>query len=284
MYNIEPPPDWKKELQKNIAAYPGALVGSSPNIYERQLAAGNPDAYSYNQQVYTYMMEKGYPVLYYPYIFELDKMEQITGEHSAAYYGKPLKLYMDIDIKDAPSWVEVMGAANADTFVAKVHIQSFKEAIMEILKDENDERYCDYHRKFNPNYVDEQDWTHAIEPSPKDLIQLTLWETDREKPRGNKIFEVTNVEDEVFSEKFNNNFGHYIWKLTGVRYRYSYEDNLSTDDPFNAGNWAIGQAGEKGNFQLHDNQPVVKMFLADNDMIMEDGNYLESEKGELEID
>lgn len=67
-------------------------------------------------------MEKGYPVLYYPYLYDVTKSEQISGEHSAAKYGKPLKLYMEIDIKDAPSWVEVIGAANADTFTAKVHI------------------------------------------------------------------------------------------------------------------------------------------------------------------
>lgn len=111
-----------------------------------------------------------------------------------------------------------------------------------------------------------------------------FWETDREQPRGNKIFEVTNVEDEIFSEKFNDNFAHYIWKLTGVRYRYSYEDNLSTSDPFNDDNWAIGQAGEKGNFQVHDNQPVVKMFLVDNNVITEDGNAMETDDDNLEID
>lgn len=284
MYNPQPPPDWKKEIQHNVPAFPGAIVGSSANIYERQIEAGNPDAYAYNQQVYSYLMEKGYPVLYYPYIFDHSKTEQISGEHSAAVYGKPLKLYMSLEIKDTPSWVEIMGDGNGDTFTAKVHIQSFKEAIREILADEEDERYCQYRTKYNPNYEEEQDWIHAIEPTPKDLIQLMFWETDREKPRGNRIFEVTNVEDEIFSENFNNNFGHYIWKLTGVRYRYSYEDNLSTDDPFNDANWAIGQAGEKGNFQLHDNMPVAKMFLADNDMIMENGDYMKTENDGLEID
>lgn len=74
-----------------------------------------------------------------------------------------------------------------------------------------------------------------------------LYGIDRPWDRGNRIFEITNVEDEILSEKFNNHFGHYVWKLTGVRYRYSYEDMMSSLDYGNGDNSYLGKFGEQGN-------------------------------------
>lgn len=217
------------------------------------MEAGNPDAIAYDQQVVSLINERGYPVLYYPYLYEISKTEQLYGEHSAASYGKPFKIYMTLEVKDAPSWVENGMTQNAETFTGNIHIRTFREQVRDIVNDGTDERSCPYSVKYNPNYKEEKDWVHAIEPTPKDLIQLTLWGVDREEPRGNRIFEITNVEDEILSENFNQNFGHYVWKVTGVRYRYSYEDNLSNRDPFNEDNPYIGQMGEKGNYQVFEN-------------------------------
>lgn len=267
------PPNWTKSLQESTAAFPGMLPPSqSTNIYEKQIESGNPDAYAYNQQVYSYIIERGLPILYYPYLYDITKNEQLTGEHSAATYGKPFKTYALLEIKDAPSWVEShYGFNNNDQFNATIHIQQFKETIRGILLDPSDERSKPYAIKYNPNYEEEEDWVHAIEPSPKDLIQLMLYGTDREKPRGNRIFEVNGKEDEVLSQNYNNYFGHYVWKLTGTRYRYSYEDNLSSIDVLNDENTFIGEMGEKGNYQVFDNMPVAKMFMVDNNIITEDG-------------
>lgn len=41
--------------------------------------------------------------------------------------------------------------------------------------------------------------------------------------------------------------------------------------------------GEKGNFQVFENQPVVKMFLADNDVITETEGNMPIEDGTLLI-
>lgn len=42
-------------------------------------------------------------------------------------------------------------------------------------------------------------------------------------------------------------------------------------------NWYIGEQGEKGNNQVYDSEDCVKMFLAANDVVLENGNTLEVE-------
>lgn len=85
-------------------------------------------------------METGYPILYYPYLYDISKTEQLTGEHSAATYGKPIKLYATLDIKDAPSWIETFGVNNNETFTSFIHIGQFREIMTRIINDKLDVR------------------------------------------------------------------------------------------------------------------------------------------------
>lgn len=101
----------------------------------------------------------------------------------------------------------------------------------------------------------------VLEPKPKDVFQLTVFGCDRQWDRGNRMFEITNVEDEIIAENFNLAFGHYVWKITAKRYRYSFETGTSQADDKASDNMYLGFQGEKGNHQVHDDEPLLKMFL-----------------------
>lgn len=275
--------NWSKGSSISVEAFPGALPSVSNNTYEKMMLDGNPDATTYDIQMRTMIMEKGYPILFYPYLYEIEKNEQLSGEHSAATYGKPIKLYATLEIKDAPSWIESFGVNNSETFTAFLHIGMFEESITSIINDKTDPRSKQLRTIFNPNAQEENDPTHHIEPRPKDLIQLMLFGVDRPWDRGNRIFEITNVEDEIISENFNNYFGHYVWKLTGVRYRYSYEDMMSNLDYGNGDNTYLGKFGEQGNNQVYDTRSVAKMFLAHNGITDEKESDLVTDTDEFFI-
>lgn len=102
---------WSKTTNINIAAYPGVIQSdpSNVNTYEKMLSDGNPDAQTKNQQVISYINEKGYPLLYYPYLYHIEKAEKLSGEHTGAGYGKPIKVYGTFDLKDAPSFITAYG-------------------------------------------------------------------------------------------------------------------------------------------------------------------------------
>ena len=86
-----------------------------------------------------------------------------------------------------------------------------------------------------------------IQPKPKDCFQVLTSSCDRQWDAGSRIWEITNVEDEVFSEKFNMSQGHYIWKITAKRYRYSFEYGMSSLDEQSKDNPMLGEMGEIGN-------------------------------------
>lgn len=182
-------------------------------------------------------------------------MEELTGEHSGAGYGRPFEIKMKLEIKDAPSWVSSLGMDNDETVTAWVHIRTFKNKIYPILENMDDERCYDYNSIYvrNPWKVIDQDptrkdvWTKKIMPKPKDCFQMLTSSCDREWDAGARIWEITNVEDEIFSENFNMSQGHYIWKITAKRYRYSFEYGMSTLDSKSADNPMLGQMGERGN-------------------------------------
>lgn len=192
--------------------------------------------------------------------------------------GKPFDIIAFLEIKDTPSWITAgMGFDNGDTVTAWLHITTFYNTVYNILADKNDPRSNQYAEKYNINAIKEDDVLHLIEPCVKDLIQLKTYGCDRPYGRGNNIYEITNKEDQVLSENWNFSMGHYVWKLTCKRYRYSYEGGTSMLDIPDPDNWYIGEQGEKGNNQVYDSEDCVKMFLAANDVVLENGNALEVE-------
>lgn len=246
--------------------FPGLTSDQCANLMLKQDNSYAGDQLLYDQQIMSYIQTNGYPVLYYPYLYEIEKSEKIHGEHSAAGYGQPFQILMMMTIEDAPSWVGEMGVDSDATVTGWLHIKTFKKAIQAILQTPADSRYEDYSKIYNLNYITERDIVHAIEPKVKDLFQLMTFGCDREYDRGNKIFEITNKEDELFSQNMNPAMGHYVWRITAKRYRYSYEDGMSTMDDKAVNNPYLGVMGEKGNHQVHDNLSVCKMFLVEEGM------------------
>lgn len=281
-YNTDIP---KNTMTNYAQAYPGSVTcPSNTNIAEKLINQG--DQIVMDNTIKSFILEKGYPVLYYPYLFELDKAEHLYGEHSAAGYGRPFKTYAYMTIEDTPSWFSMQGIDTDETATIWIHIGFWRESIKEILL-ENKEEYRDYHKIYNLNYIQENDIVHAIEPKVKDLIQLTTFGADREFDRGNKIFEITSKEDEVFSDNMNPAMGHYVWKVTAKRYRYSHELGMSSKDPGSEDNQYIGVAGEQGNHVVSETKSVYHMFLQahgittedDKDIIDEKGNYVDTLEG-----
>lgn len=246
--------------------FPGLTSDQCANLMLKQDNSYAGDQLLYDQQIMSYIQTNGYPVLYYPYLYEIEKSEKVHGEHSAAGYGQPFQILMMMTIEDAPSWVSEMGVDSDATVTGWLHIKTFKKAVQAILQTPTDSRYDDYSKIYNLNYVTERDIVHAIEPKVKDLFQLMTFGCDREYDRGNKIFEITNKEDELFSQNMNPAMGHYVWRITAKRYRYSYEDGMSTMDDKAVNNPYLGVMGEKGNHQVHDNLSVCKMFLIEEGM------------------
>ena len=63
--------------------------------------------------------------------------------------------------------------------------------------------------------------------------------------------------------------GHYVWKITAKRYRYSFEYGMSTLDAKAADNPMLGEMGEKGNHQVYEND-IVKMYLSATQLYTEE--------------
>jgi hypothetical protein len=63
--------------------------------------------------------------------------------------------------------------------------------------------------------------------------------------------------------------GHYVWKITAKRYRYSFEYGMSRLDEISKDNPLLGQMGELGNHQVYENE-VVRKFLAGVQLVTED--------------
>lgn len=263
--------------------FPGITSDACANIQGGIANSGNYDQVTYDNQIQSYIAENGLPCWYYPYLFEEHKIEELTGEHNSAGYGSPFEISMVLEIKDSPSWVSSLGIENDETVTGWIHIRTFKNKIKEILGDKKDERYPDYDSIYcaepwrvdwsnseNPHkHSGKPQYLKKIQPKPKDCFQVLTSAADRQWDAGSRIWEITNVEDEIFSEKFNFSQGHYIWKITAKRYRYSFEYGMSTLDEKSSENPMLGELGEKGNHQVYEND-IVRMYLGANKLVMED--------------
>lgn len=269
----------KNTMTNYAQAFPGSVTcPTNTNVAEKLISQG--DQVVIDNTVKSFIEERGYPVLYYPYLFEVDKAEHLFGEHSGAGYGVPFKTYAYMTIEDQPSWFAAQGIDTDETATIWIHIKTWKETVSEYLQDPECPQYHDYHKIYNLNYIAENDIIKAIEPKVKDLVQLTLFGSDREFDRGNKIFEITSKEDELFSEKdMNIAMGHYAWRLKAKRYRYSHENGMSNLDPKSKNNEYLGAAGERGNHIVSETKSVYHMFLEEDTLTTETTNEMVDEQG-----
>lgn len=257
--------------------FPGITSDACANIQGGIAKSGNYDQITYDNQIQSYIAENGLPCWYYPYLFQQEKMEEFTGEHNSAGYGRPIQVLMVLEVKDAPSWVSGLGIENDETVTAWLHIRSFKNKVVQVLDNQEDDRFIDYNsiyceepwKKDAHNHGGKAQYLKKIQPKPKDCFQVLTSGCDREWDAGARIWEITNVEDELWAEKLNPSQGHYVWKITAKRYRYSFEHGMSTLDSTAADNPMLGEMGEKGNHQVYEND-IVKMYLKASKLVIED--------------
>lgn len=272
------------DIPKNRPDFSVGFIGTTNVACENVMSkiASEGDQITYDLSIQDYINSKGYPLLYYPYLFEMEKAEKIHGEHSAAHYGNPFNVTMVLEIKDAAAYIQIPGLQADETVTAWLHIQTFRDKVISLIEN-NTEGYEDYIKTYQLPYNSDKTTgeklryysvVKSIQPRPKDVFQLTTFGCDREWDRGNRMYEITNVEDEIFSEKYNVAMGHYVWKITAKRLRYGFETGLSqVDKPDNA---YLGIMGEKGNHQVHDNEPLLKMFMDDSSKIKYNKVYEQS--------
>lgn len=249
--------------------FPGITSDACANIQGGIAKSGNYDQITYDNQIRSYIAENGLPCWFYPYLFQEEKMEELTGEHSAAGYGRPIEVLMVLEVKDAPSWVSQLGVENDETVTAWLHIRSFKNKVVQVLDNQEDDRYVDYDSIYCKTPFDHKSWTKKIMPKPKDCFQVLTSGCDRPFDAGARIWEITNVEDELWSEKLNPSQGHYVWKITAKRYRYSFEFGMSKLDSKASDNPMLGDMGESGNHQVYEND-IVKMYLSASKLVKEE--------------
>lgn len=265
------------DIPKNRPDYKDGFPGSTiipacSNIASKVQQSGDQITMDLNFK--GYIDSRGLPILYYSYLYEVDKTEKLWGEHSAAGYSIPFDLIAFLEFKDTPSFVTPFGFDNDDSVTAWLHIRTFREEIMNILNNENHKSHHDLIKIYKKDFLKDENYLYRIQPKVKDLIQLKTFGCDREFERGNRIFEITHKEDEILSENFNPAMGHYIWKLSMKRYVYSFEDGMSNKDEKSKDNQYLGELGEKGNHQVYDTEPLGKLINVN----------LTDEKGDLLID
>jgi hypothetical protein len=168
----------------------------------------------------------GIPVDYYINTFNLSGADLLYGEDfgssdissGPAQFKGPLSgVQMYVELNDDAVNLSKFGFDPGDEFTAYVHISTFYDAASA--------------------YFDYASVGQSIEPKAGDVIDLTVLGCDRPNGRGSVKYQITERMDQDISS-LNPILGHYIYRLRGKRYAYSFESGLS---------------GEKANEQVYDN-------------------------------
>jgi len=199
----------------------------------------------------------GIPVNYYINTFNLSAADLLYGEdfgnsHLTTGVGQftgPLSgMQMYIELSDDAVNLTKFGFDPGDEFTAFVHISTFYTAASA--------------------YFDYSSVGQSIEPKAGDVIDLKVLGCDRQNGRGSVLYEITERMDQDMSA-LNPVLGHYIWRLRGKRYNYSFESGLSS---------------EPVNEQIYDNSfsGVLSTTLADQ--LSSDGKTYPTEEDPYNID
>lgn len=158
----------------------------------------------------------GIPVNYYINTFNLSAADLLYGEDwgdgtggTRKQFAGPLSgMQMYIELSDDAVNLTKFGFDPGDEFTAFVHISTFYDAASAY---------------FNYSSVGQ-----SIEPKAGDVIDLTVLGCDRPNGRGSVKYEITERMDQDVSA-LNPILGHYIYRLRGKRYTYSFENGLSSE-------------------------------------------------------
>lgn len=176
---------------------------------------------SYDELINNY----GVDVKYYINGFNLSACNILYGEHPTQEYSDPFTIKAYLELQETFN-LSRFGINSDDELTAYISIQKFTDVATPLASAfylENGQR---------------------IEPKSDDLMELTSLGCDRPGDRGNKIFRITQVEDQNTSAGINPMMGHYVWKIVAKRYETSYETNAPM---------------EPGNDQVYDNSFAGKL-------------------------
>jgi len=160
----------------------------------------------------------GIPVDYYINTFNLSAADLLYGEDFGSsdissgpsqFKGPLTGVQMYIELSDDAVNLSKFGFDPGDEFTAFVHISTFAEAA--------------------GDYFDYSSVGQSIEPKAGDVIDLKVLGCDRPNDRGSVKYEITERMDQDVSA-LNPILGHYIYRLRGKRYAYSFESGLSSEN------------------------------------------------------
>tara|TARA_R110002110_G_scaffold81420_13_gene211771 strand:+ start:4454 stop:5752 length:1299 start_codon:yes stop_codon:yes gene_type:complete len=165
----------------------------------------------YNQAFSDLINNYGIPISYYINTFNTLSADLLYGQETTQKFFGPIEMQMYIELADDAISLTKFGFDPGDEFTAFVHISSFTTSVSAEF---------DY---FSHN--------QSIEPKSGDLISLSALGCDRPNGRGEVVYQITERMDQDMSV-LNPILGHYVYRLRGKRFNYSFENGLSADsDP-----------------------------------------------------
>ena len=142
----------------------------------------------YNQAFSDLINNYGIPISYFVNTFNTLSADMLYGQETTQKFFGPIEMQMYIELSDDAVNLTKFGFDPGDEFTAFVHISSFTTSVS--------------------------------------LISLSALGCDRPNGSGEVVYQITERMDQDMSV-LNPALGHYVYRLRGKRFNYSFENGLS---------------------------------------------------------
>jgi hypothetical protein len=188
----------------------------------------------YNQAFSDLINNYGIPISYFINTFNTLSADMLYGQEPTQEFFGPIEMQMYIELSDDAVSLTKFGFDPGDEFTAFVHISSFTTSVSS---------------KF-----DYASYNQSIEPKSGDLISLSALGCDRPNGRGEVVYQITERMDQDMAA-LNPALGHYVYRLRGKRFEYSFENGLSARATYDTGGLSSTDwpQSEPANEQIFDN-------------------------------
>ena len=188
----------------------------------------------YNQAFSDLINNYGIPISYFINTFNTLSADMLYGQEPTQEFFGPIEMQMYIELSDDAVSLTKFGFDPGDEFTAFVHISSFTTSVSS---------------KF-----DYASYNQSIEPKSGDLISLSALCCERPNGRGEVGYQITERMDQDMAA-LNPALGHYVYRLRGKRFEYSFENGLSARATYDTGGLSSTDwpQSEPANEQIFDN-------------------------------
>ena len=188
----------------------------------------------YNQAFSDLINNYGIPISYFINTFNTLSADMLYGQEPTQEFFGPIEMQMYIELSDDAVSLTKFGFDPGDEFTAFVHISSFTTSVSS---------------KF-----DYASYNQSIEPKSGDLISLSALGCDRPNGRGEVVYQITERMDQDMAA-LNPALSHYVYRLRGKRFEYSFENGLSARATYDTGGLSSTDwpQSEPANEQIFDN-------------------------------